>query len=89
MNLATVLQICRNRRSSIDDRYCQEKLHLLFEYRNATSLYSTHVALMAEIAGGLFAEHEFDLLSEAASQAHEKCIEAREHFFKHAEEHGC
>jgi hypothetical protein len=89
MNLATALQICRNGRSSIDDRCCEEKLHLLFEYRNATNLYSTHVALMAEIAGGLLAKHEFDLLSKAASQAHEMCIEAREHFFKHAEEHGC
>jgi hypothetical protein len=89
MSPATDLQICRNGYGSIDDRCCEEKLHLLFEYRNATNLYATHVALMAEIAGGLLAKDEFDLLSEAASQAHEKCIEAREHFFKHAEEHGC
>jgi hypothetical protein len=52
-------------------------------------LISTHVTLPAEIAGGLMPKLEFDLLIEAANQAHEKCIEAREHFFKHREEHGC
>jgi hypothetical protein len=88
MNLATI-HICRNSGSNIEDRCCEEKLQLLFQYRNATNLYSTHVALTAEIAGGLMPKLEFDLLIEAANQAHEKCIEAREHFFKHMEEHGC
>jgi hypothetical protein len=29
------------------------------------------------------------LLSKTATQAHEKCLKAREHFCKHIEEHGC
>ncbi len=71
------------------DRRCEEKLRLLFEYRNATNLYSNRVALMADIAAGLLPQREFALLSKIAGQAHEKCIEARDSFYKHIEEHGC
>ena len=68
---------------------CKEKLRLLFDYRNATNLYSNRVALMADIAAGLLPKGEFSLLSKIASQAHEKCVEVRECFYKHIEEHGC
>jgi len=68
---------------------CNEKLRLLFEYRNATNLYSNRVALMADIAAGLLPKGEFALLSKIASQAHENCLKARERFYKHIEEHGC
>ena len=68
---------------------CQEKLRLLFEYRNATLLYSNRVVLMADIAAGLLLEGEFALLSKIASEAHERCVEVREHFYKHMAEHGC
>jgi len=44
---------------------------------------------MAEMAGGLLANAEFAWLNKIVNQAHQKCIEAREHFFKHAKEHGC
>ena len=71
------------------DRRCEEKLRLLFKYRNATTLYSNRVALMADIAAGLLPKGEFALLSKIAGQAHEKCIEARDSFYKHIEEHGC
>ena len=73
----------------MNDRCCEGKLRLLFEYRNAANLYSTRVALMAEIAAGLLPKLEFILLSEATSQAHEKCIEARGSFLTHMREHGC
>jgi hypothetical protein len=66
-----------------------EKLWLLFGYRNATNLYSNRVPLMTDIAAGLLPKGEFTLLSKIAHQAHEKCIEARECFYKHIEEHGC
>ena len=89
MSPAAVVHIRRNARSNLDRRCCEEKLRLLFEYRNATYLYSTHVALMTEIAGGLLPKFEFDLLSQAESQAHKTCIKAREHFYRHMEEHGC
>jgi hypothetical protein len=68
---------------------CAEKLRLLFEYRNATILYSNRVALMADIAAGLLPKREFALLSKIESQAHENCHQARERFYKHLEEHGC
>jgi hypothetical protein len=29
------------------------------------------------------------LLSKTATQAHEKCLKARERFYKHIEEHSC
>jgi len=89
MSPATVLQICRNGRNGVDDCCCEEKLHLLFEYRSATKLYSARVDLMAEMASGLLANAEFAWLNKIVNQAHQKCIEAREHFFKHAKEHGC
>jgi hypothetical protein len=73
----------------MNDRCCEGKLRLLFEYRNAANLYSARVALMAEIAGGLLPKLEFALLIEATSQAHEKCMEARGRFLKHVQEHGC
>ena len=73
----------------MNDRCCEEKLRLLSAYRNAATLYSASVALMAEIAGGLLPKPEFARLSKAESLAHEKCIEARECFYKHMEEHGC
>ena len=73
----------------MNDRCCEEKLRLLSAYRNAATLYSASVALMAEIAGGLLPKPEFARLSTAASLAHEKCVEVGEHFFKHIEEHGC
>jgi hypothetical protein len=72
----------------VNDR-CEEKLRLLFEYRNATTLYSNRVALMADIAAGLLPKREFALLSKIERQAHENCLEARECFYKHIEEHGC
>ena len=73
----------------MNDRCCKEKLRLLFEYRNATSLYSSRVAFMADIAAGLLPKREFALLSKIARQAHENCVEARDSFYKHIEEHGC
>jgi len=73
----------------MNDRGCNEKLRLLFEYRNATNLYSSCVALMADIAAGLLPKREFALLSKTATQAHEKCLKARERFYKHIEEHSC
>jgi hypothetical protein len=73
----------------MNDRCCEEKLRLLFEYRNATNLYSNRVALMADITAGLLPKGEFALLSKIADQSHEKCIEARECLYKHMEEHGC
>jgi hypothetical protein len=72
----------------MNDR-CEEKLRLLFEYRNATNLYSNRVALMADIAAGLLPKGEFALLSKIASEAHERCVEARERFYRHMAEHGC
>jgi hypothetical protein len=74
---------------NMNDRRCSEKLRLLFEYRNAALLYSTRVALLAEIAGGVLPNSEFALLSKVASLAHEKCTQARQCFYKHVEEHGC
>lgn len=68
---------------------CEEKLRLLSEYRDATDLYSDCVTLMAEIADGLVSKIEFASLSRSASQAHEKCVETREQFYRHIEEHGC
>jgi hypothetical protein len=73
----------------MNDRSCKEKLRLLFEYRNATNLYSNRVALMADIAAGLLPKGEFALLSKIADQSHEKCMEARECFYKHIKAHGC
>jgi len=73
----------------MNDRNCNEKLRLLFKYRNATSLYSSCVALMADITAGLLPKREFALLSKTATQAHEKCLKARERFYKHIEEHSC
>ena len=71
------------------ERRCEEKLRLLFEYRNAANLHSSRVTLMADIAAGLLPKGEFALLSKIATQAHEKCVEARERFYKHIEEHSC
>jgi hypothetical protein len=73
----------------VNDRRCEEKLRLLFAYRNATNLYSNRVALMADIAAGLLPKGEFALLSKIASEAHERCVEARERFYRHMAEHGC
>jgi hypothetical protein len=36
-----------------------------------------------------FPKGEFALLSKIASEAHEKCVAARERFYKHMAEHGC
>src|SRR5262249_16599304 len=69
--------------SNMKDRRCKEKLRLLFEYRNATNLYSNRVALMADIAAGLLPKGEFALLSKIANQAHDECVEARDKFYKH------
>ena len=71
------------------DRRCDEKLRLLFEYRNATNLYSNRVALMADIAAGLLPKGEFALLSKIVSQAHDMCVKAHDAFYKHMAEHGC
>jgi len=71
------------------DRRCEEKLRLLSAYRNAATLYSARVALMAEIAGGLLPKSEFTRLSKTESLAHEKCVETRERLYKHMDEHGC
>jgi len=73
----------------VNHRRCEEKLRLLFEYRNATLLYSNRVVLMADIAAGLLLEGEFALLSKTATQAHEKCLKARDRFYKHIKEYGC
>jgi hypothetical protein len=73
----------------MNDRCCEGKLRLLFEYRNAANLHSARVALMAEIASGLLPEVEFSLLNEAARQAYEKCVEAHQRFLTHMKEHGC
>src|SRR5262249_29809513 len=81
--------IYRNRRTNMNDRCCEEKLRLLCEYRNAATSYSARVALMAEIAGGSLPKPEFVRLSKGESQAHQKCMEARERFCKHTKEHGC
>ena len=73
----------------MNDCCCREKLRLLLQYRDAADLHSARVALLADIASGLLPRVEFALLSRSASQAHEKCMEARGHFLKHVEEHGC
>ena len=73
----------------MNDCCCKEKLRLLFKYRNATNVYSTRIALMAEFAGGSLPKAEFASLSKAANLAYEKCIEAHERFYKHLAEHGC
>ena len=73
----------------MNDRCCKEKLRLLSEYRDAATLHSAHVALMAEITSGLLPKVEFDLLSRIASQAYEKCIETHRQFYKHIAEHRC
>ena len=67
----------------MNHRRCEEKLRLFFEYRNSIFLYSNRVVLMADIAVGLLLEREFALLSETATQAHEKCLKARDRFYKH------
>ena len=51
--------------------------------------YLARIALMSELAGGGVTKVEFAWLSEATSEAHEKCVEARERLFKHTKEHGC
>ena len=71
------------------DGHCEEKSRLLFEFRSATKLYSIRVGVMSEAAAGFIPTNEFTLLSEVASQAHQKCIEAFERFRKHQAEHGC
>jgi hypothetical protein len=43
----------------MNDRFCEEKLRLLSEYRTLATLYSALVALMAEMGGGLIAKPEF------------------------------
>jgi len=73
----------------VNNSRCEEKLRLLFEYRNATQLYSNGVAFMADIAAGLLLKREFALLSKTATQAHQKCLKARDRFYKHIKEHGC
>jgi hypothetical protein len=73
----------------MNERCCEEKLRLLSSYRNAATLYSARVALMAEIAGGLLPKPEFARLSKIASQAHDTCVKARDAFYKHMAEHGC
>jgi len=75
--------------SNMDDGCCEEKLRLLSEFRSATNLYSARVAAMAEATAGIIPTDEFFRLSKTASQAHEKCLEVREQFFKHVNEHGC
>jgi hypothetical protein len=75
--------------SNMNEHCCEKKLRLLSAYRNAAKLYSAGVALMAEIAGGLLPQHEFALLVKAESLAHQKCLDHRELFFKHMQEHGC
>jgi len=71
------------------DGCCDEKLSLLFEFQNATKLYSARVSAMAEATAGIIPSAEFARLSDIASQAHKNCLEARTHLFKHVEEHGC
>ena len=56
---------------------------------SAVGSHSAHVALMANMAGGLLPKIEFDFLSRIASQAHEKCTKAREQFYRHMAEHDC
>jgi hypothetical protein len=73
----------------MNDRCCEEKLRLLSSYRNAATLYSARVALMAEIAGGLLPKPEFARLSKIVSQAHDMCVKAHDAFYKHMAEHGC
>ena len=75
--------------NSMVDGCCDEKLRLLFEFQNATKLYSTRVGAMAEATAGIIPTAEFTRLSELASQAHNKCLKTRVDFFKHVEEHGC
>jgi len=71
------------------DGCCEEKLRLLFEFQHATRLYSIRVGAMSEATTGIIPTDEFVRLSKTASQAHEKCLEVREQFFKHLNEHGC
>ena len=73
----------------MDDGCCEEKLRLLFEFQNATKLYSTRVGAMAEATAGIIPTAEFTRLSEIASRAHNECLKARVDLFKHIEEHGC
>jgi len=73
----------------MQDGSCEEKLRLLSEFQNATKLYTARVGAMAEANAGIIATAEFVRLSKIATQAHEKCLEARDNFFKHTEEHGC
>jgi len=71
------------------DGCCEEKVRLLFEFQNATKLYSNRVGAMEEATAGIIPTAEFVRLSNVASKAHEKCLEARTNLFKHVEEHGC
>jgi len=71
------------------DGHCEEKSRLLLEFRSATKLYSIRVGVMSEAAAGFIPTAEFTRLSEVASQAHEKCLQAFERFRKHQAEHGC
>ena len=73
----------------MNGRRCEEKVHLLFQYRNSANQYLARIALMSELAGDGVTKVEFAWLSEATSEAHEKCVEARERLFKHTKEHGC
>ena len=73
----------------MNGRCCRKKLRLLFDYRKAANLYSARVTFMADIAGGLVQKEEFALLSNLASQAHQKCTKARDEFYRHMAEHRC
>ena len=76
-------------KAKINDRCCEEKLHLLVEYRKRANVHSAYIALMADMAGGLLPKVEFARLSRAARLAYEKCIDVHDYFYKHMEEHGC
>ena len=44
---------------------------------------------MAEATAGIIPSAEFARLSKIATEAHEKCLEARAKLFKHVKEHDC
>jgi hypothetical protein len=71
-----------------DATLCDKKLRLLVEFREATASFSSRVADMASLTGRIPLD-EFALLSRFATEAHKKCMEARDQFYEHLAEHGC
>jgi hypothetical protein len=67
---------------------CQERIHLVSEYRETTRTYADFVRKMTDLVG-LGIESEVDLLRRSCRVAWEAAEKARVSLYRHEANHGC